>query len=388
MKSTSNKGGYIYIMSNPDIPNLVKIGYTTRVAHQRTDENSSWAGVPSQYKVDHAFKSDNPRQDKKKAHRALNSVHHDKEFFKCSVKHAFEVLDRELGAAAKAIEDKEKFTRRARAEARDRLRLVEEEGRRQKWVTDKLKQEQLHRGFCQTCGVFGSIGLIAFGVYSSSPLLFCLGFVLAVLTKVRLDGLRPKPIPDRSDLDHLRNVSPKNSFPRRAMVLGTASIVGIVIWNINLDQNQLREGKKVESSITKKAQIEAENLEFNNELYRVYENIESRQKTAELSAPITKRAQIEAENLEFNNELYRVYENIESRQKTAELSAPQESYAEYKCITIGMKMKQIQSIQGNPSTVHNHTNEIVWRYGVSTVVFVEGVVTEWSDKGNNLKLTR
>jgi hypothetical protein len=146
-------------------------------------------------------------------------------------------------------------------------------------------------------------------------------------------------------------MSPKSNFPSRVAVLAIASVVGVVMWNINSTENQSLETEKVKSSITKKALIRAENLEFNKELERVYEN-------------------------------------IEAQKETAGISASQVSYTAPKYIAIGMNMAQVQLIQGQPSNVHDNTNEIVWRYGVSAVVFVEGVVTEWSNKGNNLKLTQ
>jgi hypothetical protein len=39
--------GYIYVLTNPNMPGLVKIGYTQRLPRERANELSRATGVPS-----------------------------------------------------------------------------------------------------------------------------------------------------------------------------------------------------------------------------------------------------------------------------------------------------------------------------------------------------
>lgn len=48
--SDENKG-FIYILANPYIPNLVKIGKTTVDPGERAKQISNWEGVPGEFKV-------------------------------------------------------------------------------------------------------------------------------------------------------------------------------------------------------------------------------------------------------------------------------------------------------------------------------------------------
>jgi hypothetical protein len=63
--------GYVYVLSNPSIPDLWKIGFTTTTPEQRAKEVSDATGVPTPYRVEAAFKSRDPRRDERKIHEQL-----------------------------------------------------------------------------------------------------------------------------------------------------------------------------------------------------------------------------------------------------------------------------------------------------------------------------
>ena len=44
--------GYIYILSNPAMPGVLKIGFTTRSVDQRASEISSSTGIPEPFNVE------------------------------------------------------------------------------------------------------------------------------------------------------------------------------------------------------------------------------------------------------------------------------------------------------------------------------------------------
>lgn len=83
--------GYVYVLSNRAIPNLVKIGYTTRSIEQRIQELSS-TGVPGKFVAEFYCLVDNAPYVEKGIHNKLSRDHFDKEFFKCSSKEAVKTI--------------------------------------------------------------------------------------------------------------------------------------------------------------------------------------------------------------------------------------------------------------------------------------------------------
>jgi predicted RNase H-like HicB family nuclease len=73
--------GVVYVMSNPNIPNFVKVGRTNRDVFRRAQQVSG-TGVPGAYQVDAIFPSHRPEKDEAKAHNKLARFRDDKEHFK------------------------------------------------------------------------------------------------------------------------------------------------------------------------------------------------------------------------------------------------------------------------------------------------------------------
>ncbi len=91
----SEKKGYIYILSNPAMPAIVKIGMTERSAKERADELSGTTGIPCKFEV--AF--ERPVQDcehaEKVIHEALkrHRVSSNREFFSLPSAEAIRLVD-------------------------------------------------------------------------------------------------------------------------------------------------------------------------------------------------------------------------------------------------------------------------------------------------------
>ena len=85
-----NTAGYVYVMSNPSMPGLLKIGQTTRTPQERADELYHQAtGVPVKFKVEWFLNIDgDPLLVEQKAHAFLNHKSHGKEFFKATLEEA------------------------------------------------------------------------------------------------------------------------------------------------------------------------------------------------------------------------------------------------------------------------------------------------------------
>jgi T5orf172 domain len=80
--------GFIYILSNPSMPGILKIGYTSGTVEKRAAELSSPSGVPEAYTIEKTFAVySTPRDVEKKVHRVLNArrVSHSREFFRLSL---------------------------------------------------------------------------------------------------------------------------------------------------------------------------------------------------------------------------------------------------------------------------------------------------------------
>lgn len=81
---------WVYILSNPALPNLFKIGSTSKSPDERAKQLSRGSGVPLEFKVEYAFKCFNAERAEREVHRALKSyrVNNDREFFQISLDEA------------------------------------------------------------------------------------------------------------------------------------------------------------------------------------------------------------------------------------------------------------------------------------------------------------
>lgn len=85
--------GYIYCLSNPSIPNLLKIGMTTRTPEERAKELFT-TGVATPFIIEFARKVSNPKNKEKDIHRILENYRvPSREFFDISINEATRVID-------------------------------------------------------------------------------------------------------------------------------------------------------------------------------------------------------------------------------------------------------------------------------------------------------
>lgn len=76
--------GYIYILSNAHMPDLVKIGFTDRDPQKRAAELSAHTGVPGKFKLVHSWLIIDAANAEKRVHTALYSCRATGEFFRLS----------------------------------------------------------------------------------------------------------------------------------------------------------------------------------------------------------------------------------------------------------------------------------------------------------------
>ena len=87
---------YVYALSNPSIPDILKIGFTGKHPEKRAEEISRGTGVPEPYKVEYAFKCHDGHNMEREVHKALDycRVSSDREHFRINLEEAKEVITR------------------------------------------------------------------------------------------------------------------------------------------------------------------------------------------------------------------------------------------------------------------------------------------------------
>ena len=85
---------WVYVLSNPTMPSLVKIGYTKNPPEERAKQISAATGVALPYKVEWAYKCFNGERVEREVHHKLKSkrANNSKEFFWIDLEEAKEVI--------------------------------------------------------------------------------------------------------------------------------------------------------------------------------------------------------------------------------------------------------------------------------------------------------
>lgn len=83
--------GFVYIISNPAMPGLVKVGFSTKDPRERALELSgTW--VPEDYRVEYCCLVDNPELLERETHESLASCAAGREWFRCSGRDAVRAI--------------------------------------------------------------------------------------------------------------------------------------------------------------------------------------------------------------------------------------------------------------------------------------------------------
>lgn len=85
---------WVYVLSNPTTPGLLKIGYTKNTPTERAKQISSGTGVAMPYKVEWAYKCFNGETIEREVHHKLKPqrVNNNKEFFQIELEEAKKVI--------------------------------------------------------------------------------------------------------------------------------------------------------------------------------------------------------------------------------------------------------------------------------------------------------
>lgn len=93
---SEKKEGYVYVLSNPAMPGLVKIGRTTRHPADRVREMNSASGVALRFKLEMSIRTKYPNWTERLLHRALDRyrLNQNREFFQLSADEAVAICKR------------------------------------------------------------------------------------------------------------------------------------------------------------------------------------------------------------------------------------------------------------------------------------------------------
>jgi hypothetical protein len=75
--------GFVYVLSNPSMPNIVKIGSTERNVKERVAELSSTTGVPTPFRIEYSLLTENPKELEFTLHEEFveHRINGNREFF-------------------------------------------------------------------------------------------------------------------------------------------------------------------------------------------------------------------------------------------------------------------------------------------------------------------
>lgn len=109
MKTANHTIGFVYVLTNPFMPDLVKIGYTGLLAEDRADALFT-TSVPAPFLVEYRSMTSRPRKVEFRSHALLRTqrVNKRREFFRVSVSEAIEAV-RLSAVDIAGIESWEKF---------------------------------------------------------------------------------------------------------------------------------------------------------------------------------------------------------------------------------------------------------------------------------------
>lgn len=86
--------GFIYVFSNPAMPGLLKIGYTTKDTYKRLKELSDSTASPLPFEEEYSVMVEHPERIEKSIHRKLSycRVNKNREFFKVGLDEITDVV--------------------------------------------------------------------------------------------------------------------------------------------------------------------------------------------------------------------------------------------------------------------------------------------------------
>ncbi len=90
--------GWVYVISNPAMPGVVKVGFSTKDPELRAQELNN-TGAPHPYQVDYDALTTDPHRTEQAVHRVLHDKREGREWFRCSLLEAIQAIRTVIGNA-------------------------------------------------------------------------------------------------------------------------------------------------------------------------------------------------------------------------------------------------------------------------------------------------
>ena len=139
----SNQFGYVYVLTNPSMPGLVKVGKTTTTPNQRMSELHS-TGVPTPFELECSISIKNCHDAERAAHKVLNYCResNNREFFRISANQAIEKI-LEVVDECVIVDFRDAYgIKKIEEEVQRRKKIKENEEVRKKVEIEKKRKEQ------------------------------------------------------------------------------------------------------------------------------------------------------------------------------------------------------------------------------------------------------
>lgn len=132
--------GYVYVLSNPAMPNLLKIGYTDRDVDERVEELNS-TGVPVPFEIEAIFGSPNAYEDEQAIHSMLaqHRLANNREFFSIDIKETVQCIIDYIGAGPNFLKSRDLLMTEAEKQV---LRELKRRAEEQKRADEQARREQ------------------------------------------------------------------------------------------------------------------------------------------------------------------------------------------------------------------------------------------------------
>lgn len=156
----ASNSGFVYILTNPSMPGLVKVGKTTNTPNQRMGELHS-TGVPTPFALEFSISVRDCHDAERSAHKALSycRISNNREFFRVEPKRAIEkilevvdeceVVDFRESHGVEKIEAEIRRRKKAREEAERKKEIEIERQRKERETAKRLRHESLSRDIRQ-----------------------------------------------------------------------------------------------------------------------------------------------------------------------------------------------------------------------------------------------
>lgn len=136
--------GYVYILSNPSMPGIYKIGITQHNPAERARDLSGHTGVPTPFKVEYTLYANAYEQIEQAAHRELSRYRQGKEFFAHDLKNCVIAVKNIAAQWGQYQEQYSSQQLKAQAEGWER-RYIEDRQREQREAEKKKRIEEAKR---------------------------------------------------------------------------------------------------------------------------------------------------------------------------------------------------------------------------------------------------